>query len=78
MTTPIKPVVGRPDPDLLPGGGALVGIDGNAYAVMAEVARLLKYAGASRAYIEAYRQVAMSKDYDHLLATSVAYITPDE
>ena len=77
MTTPIKPAMGRPDPDLLPGGDALIGIDGNAFSVMAEVTRILRKAGASAAYIEAYRHSAMSSDYDHLLATSVAYITPD-
>lgn len=69
-----KPTEGAPQVPL-PGGDALVGVDGNAYAVMFEVSRILKRAGASEAYCAEYRKQAMSGDYDHLLMVSVAFIT---
>lgn len=72
----VKPTDGAPT-GVLPGGDALVGIDGNAYAVMAEVARILKRAGASPDYIAQYRADATSDDYDRLLAVSIAYLTED-
>jgi hypothetical protein len=77
MTAITKPTEGAPDNSLLPGGGALVGVDGNAYSVMAEVSRILKRAGASREYVDAYTAEATSGDYDHLLATSIAFIEPE-
>jgi len=77
MSVIIKPTEGAPNLDLLPGGDALVGVDGNAYSVMAAVSRFLKRAGASREYVDAYMAEAMSADYDHLLATSVAYLSPE-
>ena len=77
MTVITKPTEGAPDNDLLPGASALIGVDGNAYSVMAAVDRILKRAGASSAYRARYMNEATSSDYDHLLAVSVAYITPD-
>ena len=69
------PTEGGPDTDLLPGMGAMVGIDGNAYSIMGWADRTLKRAGASKAYRDAYMAEATSGDYDHLLATTVAYAT---
>lgn len=75
MSAITKPIEGGPDTDLLPGMGAMVGIDGNAYSVMAWAERTLRRAGASKAYRDAYMAEATSGDYDHLLATTVAYAT---
>lgn len=51
----------------------LVGVDGNAFAVMGAVTTALRRAGNSPAVIAAYREQAMSGDYDSLLATSMMY-----
>ena len=48
----------------------LVGIDGNAYSVMAYVARAMEREGKSKEEIEAYYKDAKSSDYNHLLAVS--------
>jgi len=74
MSTLTKPVEGAPTSEL-PGPDALVGVDGNAYAVMAFVAKTLRRAGASYEYEKAYIADATSGDYDHLLAVSIAYLT---
>jgi hypothetical protein len=52
----------------------LIGVDGNAFAIMGTTSRLLKRAGASQSFTIAYMNEAMSGDYDHLIATSVAYL----
>lgn len=72
----VKPAEGGPT-EPLPGGDALVGVDGNAYAIMAHVERLLKRAGASETYREAYLEDAKAGDYDWLLSTSIAYLTDE-
>ena len=41
---------------------------------MGVVASILKRAGASPAYINTYREQAMSGDYDHLLVVSMVYL----
>lgn len=51
----------------------LVGIDGNAGAIMAHVNRILKGSGNSREVQDAYRIEAMSGDYDNLIIASLAY-----
>lgn len=51
----------------------LVGVDGNAFAVMGAVTKGLKRAGNPAAVIDAYRVEAMSGDYDHLLQVSMLY-----
>ena len=58
----------------MPGADALVGTDGNAFAVMARVDRILAKAGATKEYREAYVQDATSDDYDWLIHTSVVYL----
>lgn len=52
----------------------LIGVDGNAFAVMAHVSRVLRRSGNPPSVIEAYRNEATSGDYGHLLATSMVYL----
>jgi len=53
----------------------LVGVDGNAFAVMGYVIRCMEKEGRSIEQIEEYRKDATSSNYDHLLSVSVAMIT---
>jgi hypothetical protein len=62
-------------PDLIPADVELVGVDGNAFAVMAAVARGLRNAGNPKVVIDAFMEEAMSGDYDHVLRTAIAYTT---
>lgn len=52
----------------------LIGQDGNAFAIMGNVKRALKSAGADKEYIDKYLSEATSGDYDHLLAVSMEYV----
>lgn len=70
------PKVGRPAE--APGSEVLLGVDGNAFAVMGSTQKALKAAGASPDFLRAYQAEAMSGDYDHLLAASVAYLDAAE
>ena len=49
----------------------LVGVGGNAFSVMGYVLRAMKDCKMSSAEQDAYRQDAMSSDYNHLLCVSV-------
>jgi hypothetical protein len=69
------PQEGRP-PEGIDAFEALVGVDGNAYVVLGTVVKLLRRAGASPEYVAAFQGEATSGDYDHLLATAVAYLDP--
>ena len=51
----------------------LVGVDGNAFAVMGFTKRALEDAGNSREVVDAYMQDAQAGDYDQLLQVSMAY-----
>ena len=51
----------------------LIGIDGNAYAIMGECSRVLKRAGLYDEFWSKYYAEATSGDYDHLLATTIDY-----
>ena len=51
----------------------LVGIDANALAIVGAVSKALRKVGNSKEVIDAYRDEAMSGDYDHLLRASIAY-----
>lgn len=68
----------RPDPGEdfagLSAEDVLVGVDGNAFSVIAAVRQALRRAGASKEYRDAYLAEAMSGDYVYLLAVSVAYL----
>lgn len=66
------PAEGRPA--TAPGAEALVGGDGNAFAILGTAKRLLQRAGASPAYITAMMAEATTGDYSHVLATCMAYL----
>lgn len=55
----------------------LIGVDGNAFLIMGFVTGVLRRASASREFIAAYQAEATSGDYQHLLATSIAYLDAD-
>ena len=52
----------------------LVGVDGNAFAVMAYVLKAMKECKMSKKEQSDYQTKAMSGDYDNLLAVSVEMI----
>lgn len=52
----------------------LVGVDGNAYAVMGYVSRAMKETGFSKEEINKYTSEATSSDYNNLLRVSMDYI----
>ena len=51
----------------------LVGVDGNAWAVMGYVGRALKNEGLGN-MVDEYQKKAMSGDYDNLLRVSLEYL----
>lgn len=53
----------------------LLGEDGNAFAIMGKVTQAMKRAKVDRAEIDAYQAEAMSGDYDHLLQTTMRFVT---
>jgi len=52
----------------------LVGIDGNAFNVMAYVSRCMREEGMSIDYIREYKSNAMSDDYNNLICVSIDMI----
>ena len=52
----------------------LVGLDGNAFSIMARVAEALKRGGVAKDEIEAYYADSTSGDYDHLLRTAMRWV----
>lgn len=52
----------------------LVGKDGNAFAIMGEVIKALKKAGASSKEVAQFQQEAMSSDYNNLLLTCLKWV----
>lgn len=63
----------QPDED----SSSLIGVDGNAFSIMGYVTRTLRRAGNPSSVLDAYREKAMGGDYDHLVATSMAYLDGD-
>lgn len=53
----------------------LVGNNGNAFAIIATVARYLKEDGVSRDEIEKYKEEAMAGTYDNLLIVTMNWVT---
>lgn len=49
----------------------LIGVDGNAFAIMGYVVRAMKLEHKSKDEIDAYIRNAKSSDYTHLIAVSV-------
>lgn len=56
---------------------ALAGEDGNAFSIVARVQKALRKAGVGQAEIDAYTREAKSGDYDHLLATTMRWVSHD-
>jgi hypothetical protein len=52
----------------------LVGLDGNAYAIMGRVMRALRDAGATKAQVDEYQEQATSGDYDNLLRVTSEWV----
>lgn len=52
----------------------LVGVDGNAFAVMGYVRSAMKHAKMTKEDIDAYTKDATSSDYNHLLVVSCEMI----
>jgi hypothetical protein len=53
----------------------LVGEDGNGFAIMARVQRALRTARVPEHEIQKYLDECMSGDYDHLLRTTMKWVT---
>lgn len=49
--------------------------DGNAFAIMGRVGRALRRAGVSPKEVGGFIDEAMSGDYDHLLQTTMRWVT---
>jgi hypothetical protein len=52
----------------------LSGNDGNAFAIIAQVNRALRDAGATPEEIKQYQQESMSGDYDNLLRVAMEWV----
>jgi len=52
----------------------LVGKDGNAFAIIGRVKKVLKDAGADHEYCDKYMNEAIAGDYDHLLQVTMEYV----
>jgi len=52
----------------------LIGRDGNAFAILGEVSKALRKAGHNNE-IDAFMKEATSGDYNHLLRTSMKWVT---
>ena len=55
----------------------LVGEDGNAFAILGRVARALRRAGVPPEEIRRFHEEATAGDYDHLLATVMAWVNDE-
>ncbi len=53
----------------------LIGQDGNAYAIMATVARALRKGGVSEQEIEEYFGESTSGDYNNVIVTAMRWVT---
>jgi len=53
----------------------LVGEDGNAFAILGRVRKALQRANVQRHLVDEYHREATMGDYDHLLATTLAWVT---
>lgn len=52
----------------------LSGSDGNAFAIMGNVQRALRKAGATPEQLKQYQEESMSGDYDNLLQTAMRWV----
>tara|TARA_R100000458_G_C8245995_1_gene223942 strand:- start:257 stop:487 length:231 start_codon:yes stop_codon:yes gene_type:complete len=56
------------------GEGTLIGVDGNAYSLMAYTKRQLRNAGWSREDITQVLDMAMSSDYNNVISTCMSVL----
>lgn len=56
----------------------LVGVDGNAYAVMGVFSRQARREGWTQEEIDSVLEEAQSGDYNHLLSTIMTYCEPQD
>jgi len=52
----------------------LVGQNGNAFAILANVSKALKKGGVPKEEIDKYMDEAMAGDYNHLLRTTMEWV----
>ena len=53
----------------------LIGQDGNAFGILGSVMKQMRRAGLPSEEIDAYHTEATSGDYDHLLQTTLSWVT---
>lgn len=53
----------------------LVGEDGNAFAILGRTVKAMRKAGVERSETDAYYEEATAGDYDHLLRTTMNWVT---
>jgi hypothetical protein len=53
----------------------LIGEDGNAFAILGRVSNALKRAGVAKNECDAYFTEATAGDYDHLLRTTMSWVS---
>lgn len=53
---------------------ALVGKDGNAYAILGRVTKALRAAGVDPEQVSEFQREATTSDYDHLLRTCMLWV----
>ena len=58
--------------------GSLVGVDGNAFALMGHFNKLARRQGFSKEWINSVLDEARSGDYDHLLQTLIKHMDDSE
>ena len=56
----------------------LLGEDGNAFSILARTIKAMRRAGVSDDKIKEFKKEAFHGDYNHLLATVMAWVTTDE
>jgi hypothetical protein len=76
MAEIIVPAEGRPTVSI-DASDVLIGIDGNAFSIIGTTARVLRRNGAEPSFVAAFQKEATSGDYDHVIATAVAYLEAD-
>lgn len=52
----------------------LIGLDGNAFAIIGAVTKAMKRAGCEQAAIDVYKMQAMAGDYDNLLSVTQDWV----
>lgn len=53
----------------------LTEVDGNAFSILAHVTKAMRKGGLNKSQITEYTDLAMKGDYDHLLRTTMEFVT---